>query len=150
VTSFVHPGRVPQLADAEALLAALPRPGGVVYTALVPNERGLERALATGVPRIAVFLAAAETCNQRNVGMGIAASLSAFERLVPQALAAGHTVRGYLSTCFACPYEGAVDPVRVAEIAGWLLAMGVDQVSLGDTTGVAVPTDVARVLEVAA
>jgi hydroxymethylglutaryl-CoA lyase len=145
-TSFVHPARIPQLADAEAVIAALQGepgvPGETVFSALVPNERGLERALASGIRRIAVFTAASETFTQKNIGMDIRASLATFERIVPQALDAGISVRGYVSTAFFCPYEGEVPVARVAEVAETLLRIGVDEVSLGDTIGVAVPADV--------
>jgi hydroxymethylglutaryl-CoA lyase len=141
-TSFVHPQRVPQLADAPAVLAALPKGSGVTYSALVPNQKGLERAIETGVKRIAVFTAASNTFTQRNINMTIAQSIETFRPVVEQALAHGMSVRGYVSTCFVCPYEGEVSRVAVADVTEQLLAMGVDEVSLGDTIGAASPKDV--------
>lgn len=147
VTSFVHPARVPQLADAEAVLSALDLSSGTTFAALVPNERGLERALAAGVRRIAVFTGASETFVSRNIGMSIRESLDRFRPLVQRALAEGLSVRGYVSTCFGCPYEGEVSQEQVARITRELLDMGADEVSLGDTIGVAVPADVTRLLD---
>lgn len=145
-TSFVHPGRIPQLADAEAVIAGLPQGSPVRFSALVPNERGLERALASGISRIAVFTAASETFVHRNIGMTLRQSLDTFRRIVERAAAAGMTARGYVSTCFVCPYEGEIVPARVAPVVRELFEMGVDEVSIGDTVGAAVPTDVTRLL----
>jgi hydroxymethylglutaryl-CoA lyase len=150
VSSFVHPQRVPQLADAEAVVAGLQASGlfpASVFSALVPNERGLERALAAGILRIAVFAAASEAFARKNIGMGIDQSLRAFAGIVRKAREAGLTARGYVSTCFVCPYEGEIAAGQVLRVAEALLEMGVDQVSLGDTIGVAVPSDVTRLLE---
>lgn len=144
VTSFVHPSRVPQLADASELIASLPRLGAIRYSALVPNEKGLERAVESGISRIAVFTAASETFTQRNIGMTIAQSLEVFREVVRRATSGGLTVRGYVSACFVCPYEGPVAPQRVCEVTEALLAMGVDEVAISDTIGAAVPTDVSR------
>jgi hydroxymethylglutaryl-CoA lyase len=141
-SSFVSPRAVPQLADAAELAAELPRDDDVTYSALVPNEQGLERALAAGVPRVAVFTAASETFTQRNIRMSIAESLAVFARVVGRATAAGATVRGYLSTCFVCPFEGEVPADRVVTLAEELRALGVDEVVLSDTIGAAVPTDI--------
>jgi hydroxymethylglutaryl-CoA lyase len=146
VTSFVRPDTVPQLADAEAVMAGLPRAGGVTYSALVPNEVGLRRAIDAGLTRIAVFTAASESFAQRNIRMSIKRSLAVFARVVEQARAAGVTVRGYISTCFVCPYEGEIDPARVVEIGSELIAMGVDHLGISDTIGAAVPTDVQRTI----
>lgn len=146
VTSFVNPKRIPQLADATQVLAALPAREGVVWSALVPNMKGLERAVEAGVKRIAVFTAASETFTQKNIGMTIDQSLAAFGEVIPAALAAGMNVRGYVSTVIACPYEGAVAPGRVVAVTEHLLELGVDEVSLGDTIGVAVPTEVEALL----
>jgi hydroxymethylglutaryl-CoA lyase len=145
-TSFVHPQRVPQLADAEALLSAVSAVPARL-SALVPNERGLERALAAGVQRIAVFTAASETFTQRNIGMSVEQSLETFGRVVRRALEAGLTVRGYVSTAFFCPYEGAIAAARVRAVTAALLELGVDEVSLGDTFGAAVPTGVYALME---
>jgi hydroxymethylglutaryl-CoA lyase len=146
-TSFVSPKRIPQLADAAEVASRLPKRPGVVYSALVPNAKGLERALEAGVPRIAVFTAASETFTQKNIGMSIAQSLEGFRDVVSAARARGVTARGYVSTCFVCPYEGEVPKERVRDVAAALLALGVDEVSLGDTIGAAAPRDVERVVE---
>ena len=128
-TSFVHPKVVPQLADAADLLHALPEAPGVTFSALVPNERGLDRAIESGVKRIAVFTAASETFTKKNIGMTIDESLQAFKPVVQRAIAAGMTVRGYVSTCFVCPYEGEIDKQRVGELAKRLVDLGVDEVA---------------------
>jgi isopropylmalate/homocitrate/citramalate synthase len=138
---------VPQLADAEQVMHALKRRAGVRYPVLVPNLKGLERALSAGAREIAVFTAASETFCQRNLNRSIEQSLQEFEQVVREAKAAGCWVRGYVSTAFVCPYEGAIAPESVAPIVERLLAMGVDEVSLGDTIGAAVPTQVARLTE---
>jgi len=138
-TSFVHPRLVPQLADADRVVAALPAAPGVVYSALVPNARGLERALSAGMQRIAVFTAASESFTQRNIRMSIDESLDVFGAVISRALAAGMSVRGYLSTCFICPFEGDIAAARVAELAERMLALGVDEVAVSDTIGAATP-----------
>lgn len=138
-TSFVHPQLVPQLADAEQVIAELPTEPNVTFSALVPNERGLDRAITAGVKRIAVFTAASETFTQRNIRMSIDESLDLFRTLVSRAQAAGISVRGYLSTCFVCPFEGDISAARVVELAGRLLALGVDEVVVSDTIGAATP-----------
>jgi hydroxymethylglutaryl-CoA lyase len=142
-TSFVHPKRIPQLADAAEVLQALPlAEEGYTFSALVPNAKGLERAIASGVKRIAVFTAASNTFTQRNINMTIRESLETFAPVVAEALSAGLTVRGYVSTCFVCPYEGPVSRDATADVTEQLLEMGIDEVSLGDTIGAAVPRDV--------
>lgn len=147
VTSFVSPGRVPQLADAEAVLAGLPEREGVRYTALVPNRQGLERALQTPVAGIAVFTAASETFNRKNIGRSIRESLDAFAEIIPIAKEQGLWVRGYVSTAFVCPYEGAIAPAAVVPVVRELIKSGVDEVSVGDTIGHATPTLVAGLTE---
>ena len=142
VGSFVHPKWIPQLADSEKLIARLPKLPGLRYSALVPNIKGLERALAAGIERIAVFTAASETFNQKNINMSIAESLNVFRPVVERALHEGLSVRGYISTCFACPYEGAIAKDKVADVTDALLKLGVDEVSIGDTIGAATPIDV--------
>ena len=138
-TSFVHPERVPQLADAEALLDGIePRPRMRV-SAVVPNMRGLERALACGVSRIAVLTAASETFNRRNINTGVRASVDAIRSIVSRAGEHGVSARAYISTAWVCPYEGPVDAAVVAGLADELLAIGCDEVSIGDTTGAATP-----------
>jgi len=150
VTSFVRPDRVPQLADADELCAALgPPPEGVLYTALVPNERGLGRALATGViGKVSVFTAASETFNLRNVNASIADSIRRFEPVAAVARADGLGLRGYVSTAMVCPYEGRVAPEKVLEVVRRLLDIGCQDISIGDTIGAASPADVERLLDV--
>jgi isopropylmalate/homocitrate/citramalate synthase len=144
--AFVSPKWVPQMAGSAEVFARLRRPAGVKVPMLVPNRRGYDLARAAGVREIAVFTAASETFNQKNTNAGIDESFRRFAEFVPDARAAGMWVRGYVSTCFGCPYEGAVDPARVVDVARRLVADGCDEVSLGDTIGVAVPTQVADVL----
>lgn len=143
--SFVHPKAVPQLADAADVLGGLGDLPEVRISALVPNERGLDRALAAGVRRIAVFTAASESFVQRNIGMSIEASLRTFKAVLRRAADAGVTARGYVSTAFVCPYEGEVAPADVALVTGRLLELGCDEVAISDTIGVAAPTDITRV-----
>ena len=145
-TSFVHPTAVPQLADADQVLPAIARRPGVRYPVLVPNMRGMERAIAAGADAIAVFTAASEAFAQANIRMTIAESLEAFAPVVSAARAAGMWTRGYVSTAFGCPYQGEVDPAAVADVAVALDELGCDQISVGDTIGVAEPDDVGRVL----
>lgn len=140
LTSFVSPKWVPQLADAEALATrALPAHPGITLSALVPNDRGLERALAVGLREIAVFLSASETHNQKNINKSIDRTFEVFRDIVPPALAAGVRVRGYVSTAWGCPYEGPIAPERVVAIAERLVELGCYQISLGDTIGVGTP-----------
>jgi isopropylmalate/homocitrate/citramalate synthase len=146
VTSFVSPKAVPQLADADEVLPAVRRRDGVRYPVLVPNVRGLERAEAAGADAIAVFTAASEGFARANVNMTIAESLAAFAPVLERALAAGMWTRGYVSTAFGCPYDGAVAPHAVARVAGELAAMGCAEISIGDTIGVARPEQVPEVV----
>ncbi|MFN4033114.1 MAG: hydroxymethylglutaryl-CoA lyase [Fimbriimonadales bacterium] len=146
-TAFVSPKWVPQLADAEQVLAQMTRRAGVRYPVLTPNMKGLERALNAGATEIAIFTAASESFCQRNLNRSIEQSLQEYESVVRAAKAAGGWVRGYISTALVCPYEGAIAPDAVKPIVERLLAMGVDEVSLGDTIGAAVPTQVARLTE---
>jgi hydroxymethylglutaryl-CoA lyase len=142
VASFVHPKWVPQLADAAELISRLERLPNVRYSALVPNMKGLERAIETGIRRIAVFTAASETFNKKNINMGIDESIQVFRPVVERALEEGISVRGYVSTCFVCPYEGPVAKEKVGSVAKALFDLGVDEVSIGDTIGGATPKDV--------
>jgi hydroxymethylglutaryl-CoA lyase len=142
VASFVHPKWVPQLADAQELISQLEPHEGVRYSALVPNMKGLERAVASGIRRIAVFTAASETFNRKNINMGIQESIDVFRPVVAEALKHGLSVRGYVSTCFVCPYEGPIAKEKVGDVAGALFSLGVDEVSIGDTIGAATPRDV--------
>jgi hydroxymethylglutaryl-CoA lyase len=147
VSSFVSPRAVPQLADADAVLAGIARRPGTVYSALVPNERGLERALRARVDRVAVFTAASETFNRQNIRAGIRESIERFRPVARGALAAGLRLRGYVSTAFACPFEGPIAPETVVPVVRDLLDLGVEEVSLGDTIGATVPTEVYRLLD---
>lgn len=146
ISSFVRPGAIPQLKDSEEVVARVRRRPGVRYSALVPNPRGLERALAAGINDIALFVSASETHNQKNVRMSVAESLRGFRRLVETALDHGMNIRGYVVTSFGCEYEGVVAPEKVEGIVGEYLAMGVREVSLGDTTGMANPVMVRRLV----
>lgn len=147
VTSFVHPKWVPQMADAKDLYPQLPKTEGVTYSALVPNLRGMETAIDVGVQEIAVFTAASETFNQKNINMSIDDSFNAIADVIQLAQQENILVRGYLSTCFGCPYEGHVDEAKVAELTAKLLDLGCFEVSVSDTIGVATPGDVDRVLK---
>ncbi|MDG2201667.1 MAG: hydroxymethylglutaryl-CoA lyase [Phycisphaerales bacterium] len=146
VSSFVNPQWVPQLADAAEVFAGIERVDGVTYSALVPNMQGWERARAAGVDRIAVFTTASETFAQRNTNCTIAESLERFAPVVEAARAAGVGVRGYVSCAVACPYEGPVDPKAVRNVSAALLDLGIDELDLGDTIGVAVVEDIDRLL----
>ena len=139
LTSFVSPKWIPQLADADELARHVPKFPGVVWSALCPNERGLERAKAAGIEEIAVFMSASETHNQRNVNKTIAATLATFDNVIAPAVASGIRVRGYVSTAWGCPYEGEVPPAKVLAIAHELATRGCYQVSLGDTIGCGTP-----------
>ncbi|WP_323985301.1 hydroxymethylglutaryl-CoA lyase [Prauserella sediminis] len=145
-TSFVHPKWVPQLADAEELLSQVERVSGVRYPVLVPNEHGLERALARDVRDIAIFASATETFAQRNLNRSIEQSLEMFAPVIARARAAGIGVRGYLSMCFGDPWEGEVSRQQVVRIATQLLDAGCTELSLGDTIGVATPGQVDALL----
>lgn len=150
VAAFVSPKWVPQMADASEVLAGITRRNGVRYTALVPNRAGLTRAMAAGVTEVAIFAAASETFSQRNLNQSIEASLVTYADVCREALAAGLRVRGYLSTCFGCPYEGAVAPTQVAAIARRLVDLGVFEIAISDTIGVAHPGQVPQVLDAVA
>lgn len=147
VSAFVSPARVPQMADAAEVFAGIVRRHGVRYSALVPNLAGLERALRAEVSEIAIFAAASETFSRRNINQSIEESLASYARVVGEAQRSGVRVRAYLSTCFGCPFEGAVDPVRVIALTQRLLEMGAYEVAVSDTIGVAHPGQVAQLLE---
>jgi len=148
VSAFVSPKWVPQMADAAAVFAGIRRVPGVTYTALVPNQQGLARAIAAGVDEVAVFAAASETFSRRNINQSIEQSLTNYAAVCVDAAAAGLRVRGYLSTCFVCPFEGPIEPQRVADISAQLLEIGVYQIAISDTIGAAHPGMVPRVLDV--
>ncbi len=148
VTSFVNPKWVPQLADARELYPQLSPPAGVVYSALVPNDRGMSAAREAGVQEIAVFTAATESFNRKNINCSIAESIARFTPVTAEACDAGIPVRAYVSTCFGCPYEGAVDAAAVLQVCEQLLAIGCYELSISDTIGVATPGSVAHLLDV--
>jgi hydroxymethylglutaryl-CoA lyase len=141
--AFVSPKRVPQMAGSDEVLRRLSGHAGVRLPVLVPNRAGFERARAAGAREIAVFTAGSETFNRRNTNASIDESFARFREFVPEARAEGLRVRGYVSTAFGCPFEGVVPEARVVEVARRLRALGCDEVSIGDTIGVAVPTQVA-------
>lgn len=145
-TSFVSPRAIPQLSDASEVMTSIARLPATSYPVLVPNLKGMERALAAGVRAIAVFTAASESFTRHNINASIAESLDNFRPVLALARQAGVPVRGYISTVFGCPYEGAVDPRQVLRVARELLHMGVNDLSLGDTIGVATPNQVVDVL----
>lgn len=144
--SFVDPRWVPQMADAERVMAGIARRPGVRYPALVPNMAGLERALAAGVTEVAVFAAASETFSRRNINRTIDQSLDVYREVAARAIAAGVRVRGYVSTAFGCPFEGAVAPASVARVAAALVEMGAFEVAVSDTIGIAHPGQVPQVI----
>jgi hydroxymethylglutaryl-CoA lyase len=146
ITSFVSPKWIPQLGDAAEVARGIGRRDGLRMSALVPNRTGLDAALASGMREIAVFLSASETHNKKNVNKTIAETLKAFELVVQPAVERGVKVRAYISTAFGCPYEGDVDPAKVVELCDRLIAMGVYQLSISDTIGVANPRQVEDVL----
>ena len=145
-TSFVSPRAIPQLSDASAVMAGLTRFSTTEYPVLVPNLKGMERALAAGVRSVAVFTAASESFTRHNINATIAESLANFRPVVALAQQEGVPVRGYISTVFGCPYEGAVAPQQVLTVAQALIEMGIGELSLGDTIGVATPNQVIDVL----
>ncbi len=145
-TSFVSPRAIPQLSDASDVMAGLTRLPTTQYPVLVPNLKGMERALAAGVRSVAVFTAASESFTRHNINATIAESLANFRPVVTLAKQEGVAVRGYISTVFGCPYEGDVPPEQVLAVALALLEMGIHELSLGDTIGVATPNQVVDVL----
>ncbi|MCW5938169.1 MAG: hydroxymethylglutaryl-CoA lyase [Fimbriimonadaceae bacterium] len=147
-TSFVSPKWVPQLGDAAELWAQLP--AGTLFSALVPNLKGLERALECGVDRIAVFTAASDAFTHKNINMSIEESLAVFGEILTVFRSARPSgwARGYVSTAFECPYAGRIDPEATAGVVGRLAALGVDEVSIGDTIGAAAPKEVRALHEV--
>jgi isopropylmalate/homocitrate/citramalate synthase len=146
VGAFVSPKWVPQMAGSDEVFRRVAKRPGARTPVLVPNRKGYEAACDAGCREIAVFTAASETFNRRNINASIDESFARFVEFVPEAKQAGIWVRGYVSTCFGCPYEGPVPPGKVAEVAGRLAEAGCDEISIGDTIGVAVPTQVADVM----
>jgi len=147
VSAFVSSQKVPQLQDAGEVFSRIDRRSGVVYSALVPNEKGLERALDAGVDRISIFTAASETFNRRNINTSLAGSLQRFRPLMRRARREGLPVRGYLSTAFWCAYEGRIEPAAVVDLTESLFGIGIEEVSIADTIGKATPDEVADLLD---
>ena len=141
-TSFVSPKWIPNLADAEEVLAGVRRDGGVTYAALAPNLKGFERAVRSKVDEIVIFMSASESHNQKNINKSIAQALETYQEVVARAKQEGLKVKAALSTCFGCPYEGDVDPGIVVRTVETLIAMGADEVGVSDTTGMANPRQV--------
>jgi hydroxymethylglutaryl-CoA lyase len=146
VSAFVSPKWVPQMADAAQVFAGISRRAGTRYSALVPNLAGLDRALAAGVSEIAIFASSTETFSRKNINQSIDESLANYRQVCERAIAAGLRVRGYLSTAFGCPFEGEVEPAQVALMAARIADLGVYEVSVSDTIGIAHPGQVPRVL----
>lgn len=146
VSAFVSPKWVPQMADAAEVFAEISRRPGVRYTALVPNLTGLARAREAQADEIAIFAAASESFSKRNINQTIDESLETYRAVCAAAAAAGLRVRGYLSTCFGCPFEGHVPPAKVADVSARLLDLGVYEIALSDTIGVAHPGQVPEVV----
>jgi len=147
ITSFVSPKWIPQLADGDQVAQLVGRQPGVTFSALCPNARGLERARTAGVEEIAVFVSVSETHNQKNVNRSVAESLTGFRKVIGPAVEAGLRVRGYVSTVWGCPFEGAIDPARALAVARELVAQGCYQVSLSDTIGVGTPIQTRDILK---
>ena len=147
VSAFVSPKWVPQMADAEQVFAGITRAAGTRYTALVPNLSGLERAERSQVNEVAIFAASTETFSRKNINQSIEESFTTYKQVCDRALAAGMKVRGYLSTAFGCPYEGEVAAATVATLSARLIDLGVFEVAVSDTIGIAKPSDVPRVLD---
>jgi hydroxymethylglutaryl-CoA lyase len=150
VSSFVNPRWIPPLADAQEVFQGIRRKPGVVYSALIPNLKGYERAVSVGIDEAVIFMSSSETHNRKNINKSIDETLPVLREVAEQALADGKSVRAYVSTVFGCPYEGPVDPRRVLEIVRELLDMGVREISLGDTVGLGNPQQVTRIMELLA
>jgi hydroxymethylglutaryl-CoA lyase len=147
VSAFVAPKWVPQLADADLVFQLIKRKSDIVYSALVPNEQGLDRALAANVGKVSVFTAASETFNRKNINAGIEESIARFVPVVRRAKNSSLPVRGYISTSFWCPYEGRIAAEKVLEVARMLSDLGVDELSIGDTIGKATVAEVVTLLD---
>lgn len=145
-TSFVSPKWVPQMGDAAEVMAGITRKAGVTYPVLVPNEKGMESAVAAGVSEIAVFAAASESFSQKNINCSIAESLERFAPVMAMAQRHNIKVRGYVSCVVGCPYEGAIAPDKVADVSTRLRDMGCYEISLGDTIGVGTPNKIQDML----
>jgi hydroxymethylglutaryl-CoA lyase len=149
-TAFVSPRRVPQMADHDAVMRGVPRRAGLTYSALTPNLKGFEAALAAGADEVAVFGAASESFSQHNIHCSIAESLQRFEQVMRAARERAIPVRGYVSCVLGCPYQGAIAPAAVAGVAGALHEMGCHEISLGDTIGVGTPGQTAAMIQAVA
>jgi len=147
VSAFVSPRWVPQLGDAEEVFRRISRRQDVAYSALVPNERGLGRALEAKVDKVSVFTAASETFNRKNINTSIEGSIHRFVPVLESARSAGLPVRGYVSTAFWCAFEGRIAPEATVEVVQRLVDLGVDEVSISDTIGKASPDEVTRLLD---
>lgn len=158
ITSFVSPKWIPQFADARALCEALaqgpPKPGSVIYSALVPNDRGMDQALEVNqqsgrrvLDKISVFTAASQTFSRKNTNASIEETIQRFRPVVARAKAASLLVRGYVSCAIACPFEGAIEPQAVADVSRQLADLGADEISLGDTIGAGAPETVVAMLD---
>jgi hydroxymethylglutaryl-CoA lyase len=145
ITSFVHPKIIPQFSDVMEVINGIERSGEICYSALVPNAKGCERALKTPIDELALFVSASETHNRKNVNMSVDESLATLKEVAKMGLGAGKRLRGYVITSFGCPYEGRVPVEKVVQIVRSYVDMGVAEVSLGDTTGMANPRQVADV-----
>ncbi len=139
VTSFVSAKRIPQLADNQEVFQAIDKPTGVHFSTLVPNEQGMQQALQAGVKNIAIFTAASEQFNQRNIHCSIAESIERAKPVITLARAQNMHIRAYISCVLGCPYEGSIKPEQVLKVTHQLLDLGVDEISLGDTIGVGTP-----------
>lgn len=148
ITSFVHPKWVPALSDAVEVAQGITRKEGVTYAALVPNQKGLEAALKANIDEASVFMSASESHNLKNINKTIDETFPVLKSVIADSLAAGKSVRGYVSTVFGCPYEGNVPIDQVVRVSENLFEMGIHELSLGDTIGVANPKQVQEVLEV--
>lgn len=147
VTSFVSPKAIMQLADHEALFHAIHKPEHIHFSALIPNEQGMQQALQAGVKEIAIFTAASESFNQRNINCSINESIARFEPVMQMAKAHHIWVRAYISCALGCPYEGDILPSQVTAVAKKLLQLGVDEIDLGDTIGVGTPKQTKQLIE---
>jgi hydroxymethylglutaryl-CoA lyase len=148
ITSFVHPKWIPQLADALEVAKGITRVSGVTYAALVPNLKGLERAIEANIDEISVFMSASESHNLKNINKSIAATFPVLKNVVEESLVVGKSVRAYISMVFGCPYEGKVPMDSVIRVVDKLIEMGVSELSLGDTIGIANPKQVQEVIEI--
>lgn len=147
VSAFVSPRWVPQLSDAADVFRGIARCNGVLYSALVPNRKGLDRAFAAGVDKVAVFTAASETFNQKNINTSIDGALQRFRPITAAAEEAGLPVRGYVSTAFWCAFEGKIAPRAVLRVVEQLMDIGIAEVAISDTIGKATPDEVRRLLD---